>query len=67
MKEELEWKVDTMKLLQEILNNPGTDILLIPLRILQSLLAQVAIRALELNDDKLNNLMLRLTLYEKIN
>lgn len=59
------WRVHTPNLLKEILNNPGTGILYRPLQIFSNLLYDVAQRANELGDDKLNALMLRLTLYEE--
>ncbi len=60
----LYWKIHLPNLLKEILNNPGTGILQQPLRILQSILVQIATRASELNDLELNALMCRLALYE---
>lgn len=60
----LYWKCHTTRLLEEVLSNPGTSALQIPMTIFRSLLAQVAQRSAELNDDKLNLLMMRLTLYE---
>lgn len=58
-----EWKVHTHGLFVEILNNPQCSSLKIPLNILLGLLRQVAQRATELNDPKLNELMIRLCLY----
>jgi hypothetical protein len=60
----LEWKVNTPGLLQEVLSNPSSGILVRPIQIFASILAQVAGRAIELSDPKLNELMLRLNLYE---
>ena len=60
----VQWKVNTPSLLQEILTNNHVSILNIPINILARLLADVATRASELNDDKLNALMCRLALYE---
>lgn len=65
MSDRAQWKVHTSSLLQEILNNPGTEILTQPLRIFGHLLAAVAERAAEIDDPELNILMLRLTLYEQ--
>lgn len=59
----LDWKCHTPQLLNEILLNPGASALKQPLIIFRGILAEVAQRATELNDDKLNLLMLRLTLY----
>lgn len=60
----LKWRCNTPRLFEEILLNPGTSILQQPLIIFRSILVEVAQRAIELNDDKLNLLMLRLTLYD---
>jgi len=62
---ELKWRVNTPQLLKEIQNNHGTSILRKPLAILGGILAEVAERAIELNDPKLNALMCRLALYEE--
>jgi hypothetical protein len=60
----LKWKVHTPSLLQEIMNNNETAILNRPLQIFGFLLHDVAERASQLNDERLNELMVRLTLYE---
>ena len=60
----LKWRCHTTRLFEEIFCNTGTSALLQPLLIFRSILTEVAQRAIELNDDKLNLLMLRLTLYE---
>lgn len=65
MTESLEWKVHTPNLLREVLENPGTSALRIPLNIFGKLLAEVGERAAEINDPKLNELMLRLAIYEQ--
>lgn len=59
------WKVNTPGLLNEILLNPQCGILKIPLSIFKNILAEVAERAIELNDPKLIALMCRLALYEQ--
>lgn len=59
----LEWKVATYDLFKEILNNPETAALKIPLNILLGLMKGVAKRAIELDDPEMNGLMLRLGLY----
>jgi len=63
----LKWKVDTPGLLKE-LTDCGLDrrmgIYKQPLNIFQSLLAEVAERAIELDDKKMNKLMIRLSLYD---
>lgn len=63
----LHFNVDTPSLLEEITNrglSHKAGVLKIPLNIFKGLLAQVAKRAAELDDPKLNILMLRLWLYE---
>lgn len=60
----LKWKCHTPRLFDEILLNPGTSTLQQPLIIFRSILVEVAQRAIELNDDALNLLMIRLTLYD---
>jgi hypothetical protein len=63
--EQFGWKVHVPNLLREILNNPTTAVLAQPLNIFGNLLAQVASRAIEMDDPALNILMLRLTLYDQ--
>ncbi len=60
---QLEFSVHTPKLFDEILKNPGTAILRIPLDITLGILGKIAIRAIKLDDDELHQLMIRLTLY----
>ncbi len=63
----LSFRVDTMKLLNEIVESALREkqgILKVPLNVFRNLLAQVAHRATEINDPKLNILMLSLSLYE---
>jgi len=62
-RENLQWKVHTRGLLEEISTNPQCATLRIPIKILDGLLRQVAKRAIEINDEKLNALMMCLTLY----
>lgn len=57
------WSVHTPNLLEEVLSNPGAAALNIPINILGKILYAVAERAGELNDEKLNALMMQLTLY----
>ena len=57
------WRCHTPNLLKEVIGNSGTAILSIPLNIMGKLLAQVGERAAELNDPKLNRLMMQLTIY----
>jgi hypothetical protein len=58
-----EWRVHTYRLLKEIADNSGQPILQKPMAIFGKLLAQVGERAAELNDPRMNALMLRLTIY----
>lgn len=61
----VKWRVNTPAFLSEIGNhNPTMAGMRQPLMIFASLLGEVATRASELNDDKLNALMCRLALYE---
>lgn len=60
-----EWKVNTLGLIKELFNNPGTGALVIPFHIFQRILGEVAERAIELNDPELNALMCRLALFEQ--
>jgi len=61
------WRVNTSQLLEEITKNKGASQLVIPLRIFNSILAEIAKRAIELDDKEMNKLMLRLSLYEVSN
>jgi hypothetical protein len=61
---DLEFKVHTRRLLQEIANHTNQPTLCQPLSIFASILVQVATRASELNDDRLNALMCQLALYD---
>jgi hypothetical protein len=58
-----EWRVHTYRLLKEIADHSGQPILRQPMAILGKILHQVGERAAELNDAKLNALMMRLTIY----
>lgn len=62
----LEWSVNTPDLLKDIIPNVRQTESISPsiITIFGSLLAQVAKRATELHDAKLDSLMLRLNLYE---
>lgn len=60
--------VNVKGLIEEIMqSNEHTWILKIPLETLYNLLRQVAFRCNEINDPRLNELMLRLNLYEMPN
>ncbi len=61
---DLRWKVHAAGLLQEILNNEGTAILVKPLQIFMGILREIGERAAELNDPELNALMCQLAIYE---
>lgn len=63
MEKEMQFRVHTTNLLNEVLKNPGTSALKIPLSIFGKLLFRVGVRASELNDPQLNELMVRLTIY----
>ncbi len=58
------WKVNTPGFLKEICGNPQVAPIQITFQIFADILYEVATRASELNDDKLNALMCRLSLYE---
>jgi hypothetical protein len=61
----LNWKIHTPNLLKEVQNNHKMSIFSIPFRILAGILAELGERAIELNDDKLNAIMCRLTLFDQ--
>lgn len=65
MSDRTHFSVHLSNLLREAVEaNPGGAILARPAQIAQGLLAQVARRAIELDDPELNALMLELALYE---
>lgn len=67
MKDKLKWSVDTPALLKEICDcslSQNNRVVATSLTIFQSILAELAERAIELNDLKLHILMIRLNLYE---
>lgn len=57
------FKVHTPNLLKEVMCNPGTGALKIPIRVLQGYLIKLAQRAIELNDPELNLIMCEMALY----
>lgn len=62
-----QFNIDTCEFLNEIVNcalRENQGILKVPLNVFKKLLCQVAERAIELDDPKMNILMLRLGLYE---
>lgn len=60
-----EWKVDTANLLKLLVEeNPKGSVLKQPVRLFQSLLIQLAERALQINDKELNEILLKLCLIE---
>lgn len=63
-KRELNWSFHTVNFLREIGINPTLSVIRQPINIFGQILHEVATRASELNDPKLNALMVRLTLYE---
>lgn len=67
MSQTLAWRVHTHGLFKEILLDHSNRMLEIPLNIMLDLLRQVAQRATELNDPKMNELMIRLSLYSVAN
>lgn len=59
------WKVDTPNLLRLLVeDNPKGTILRQPVKIFQNLLIELAERALQINDKKLNEILLKLNLIE---
>jgi len=62
--EKLKWKIATYELFKEILGNPNCVLLTQPINILLGLLRETAQRCTEINDPKLNALMIRLGLYD---
>lgn len=66
VRQRLEWSVNTPDLLKDIIPNMRASESISPsiITIFGSLLAEVAERATELHDPKLDSLMLRLNLYE---
>lgn len=63
---ELEFKINTPQFLKEVFDNNPTlgGVLFVPANTLQSYLYQIAQRASELNDPKLNAIMCQMALYE---
>jgi hypothetical protein len=59
----VQWSCHTPNLLTEALCNPGMYALNVPFNIFGKMLAEVADRAILIDDPELNILMLRLTLY----
>jgi hypothetical protein len=65
MKKNPKWRVHTSGLLKEIANNNVMAIIQIPLQIFGLLLMEVGKEAARINDEKLNELMMRLTIYSE--
>ena len=61
---EFGWRCNSPGLLKEIMTNSQCAVLKIPITIFGGILAEVAKRAIELDDPELNMLMMRLALYE---
>lgn len=64
---QMQWKANVKALFEEIIENGGHAVAAthMPLKITYSILREVANRANELGDPKLNALMCRLALYEE--
>ena len=62
---ELEFKINTPAFLKEVFDQNPTlgGVLFVPINTLQGYLAQIAERASELNDPKLNAIMCQMALY----
>lgn len=60
---ELKWKCHTKNLFDEIIECSGVPVLRVPLNICYTLIQKVADRCAEINDPKLNALMVQLTMY----
>jgi hypothetical protein len=56
--------VETASLIERVFDNKGAGVLRIPFYTFHNLLRQVAQRCTEINDPRLNELMLRLNLYD---
>ena len=63
-KNNLKWSVNAPQLLQEISLNKDLWVLNKPLNIFQSILGELAKRAIEIDDKELNKIMIRLSLYD---
>tara|TARA_R110000851_G_scaffold32845_5_gene87866 strand:- start:1880 stop:2329 length:450 start_codon:yes stop_codon:yes gene_type:complete len=61
---ELKWRCHTPNLFREILVNPGTSALTMPLRLLGHRLHDLAELAIEIDDPRLHLMMMDLTLYD---
>lgn len=61
---QLKFRCHLPNLLDEVLANPGCDILRVPMEIAKGLLARAAARAAEIDDPELNICMLNLALYD---
>ncbi|MEM1077434.1 MAG: hypothetical protein AAGI09_02805 [Pseudomonadota bacterium] len=60
---DLNWRIHTPNLLQEVLNNKGAAALKVPLTLLGQKLHELAALSLEINDPRLHLMMMDLTLY----
>lgn len=60
----LQFDAHLPNLLAEVLNNPTTWILKMPIEITREILAELAQLAIEIDDDRLHIMMLRLGLYD---
>lgn len=57
------WKCHFANLTEEVLRNPGTWALAAPLNILRGMMAELGEIAAEINDPRLNCMMMRLAIY----
>lgn len=62
--DKLEFDVDLPGLLNEVLCNESCSILSIPIAITKGILEELAETAIEIDDDRLNLIMVRLGLYD---
>ncbi len=62
--EKAEFDANLPGLLDEVLSNNSCSIMFIPIRITKSILAKLAALAIEIDDDRLHVMMLRMGLYD---
>lgn len=64
MSKKLHFDANLPGLLDEVLNNPTCGILKLPINITKGILAELAQLAIEIDDDRLHVMMLRLGMYD---
>jgi len=64
---ELEWMIHTPNLLNEIVSNSNQPAIEAPIRILGNMLYRLGEIAARINDPELNEIMIRLTIYDIAN